>query len=1793
MTSSTTANSKPTSPTSPRHTSLPENKKSSVKETFEKRAFSEDSPFKNSYSIKNSYVQPLEKDSNKNSNMKNFNSENCTINTKNSISTPSIPLSFPNPSTTATENTTSTTRPVIRISTKQIVDESSSKNIVHPSHESNPSYSPYFSSYPTTGSISIPGQPSSNYSFSSSVPVHPNFPPMTSFGISQHPSNALSSESSISLPPPISQIAAIEIAKSLYYGTNPSVSHIDAASWIGDEGVERAAIRNAYMSLFAFTDTSILLSLRELCQKLYMKAESQQLDRIVDSFSEYWCKCNPNHKFKYTSIVYTIAYSILLLNTDHHSETQSGAKKMQRAQYVNSTLEAVKNLALAEEKQENDDSRNGNNAKKVSSSKSTKNLQGHQTNLSSSSSISSSSSSLLLNNNLSENSSAKNNRLPLKNSGKDSHSKTDNLALVNDDVQHSNKEWESIISALLKYIYASIDITPLVLAPGKVNNNNNTHGDDHNNLPTTTKPHNNNITHLIPGNRHKSVASLTDYEYYNAIANSSYANNRSVDSFDLDYSRNSFDQSVFSSKFTSSKEPHNTQPVIGFAGALMTTILREENEKSNRNASISNNIPRTIPENEEICYDQPEKDGDGNISHFHNNYLEGNFSYRSRQSCSSLSSTQSRPFSPFTTSRPSNSNTSLNSHLEASNPLHSTNSHDQTNHEAHNKSSHGSQLTSPTSSNNNNNKFFDMNNGSRASSLSSEAPSWNSQTSKTLYQETLKNSQRPMHQSPYPNQSQFLDSQTSIATLSSSVTSNKEMSSNRSIVDEFGRNTKGRVGSITGHVYEEELLLHGAPWGKEGLLQVQVYTENGLVKENTANGTLGGLNLNLGSNNKKDWSSVFAVVQQGYLKMFQFDKDSHGSSNVIGSRSNKLKRRGFGGFMRRKSVDESKGTIMVDSNSFKSSSDKSNSKTGNSSKSSKKEIKEEVKQVGSGNWFENATMTDNVSLCHTIAQIVYTGCDGNDVLGILPGKTPAAASSSSPYGLKSRWHGSTNTLHLSHSNNSSDFGKGLPNSLQPLSAKPDQKLNDGKTWALILPNKTKLVFLAGTKEIADEFVYSCNYWAARVSKEPLVEAVTSNEFGWEKPISLLFNSVTPESPSPEVLSPIITSTSPTSPFSPSSATSLSPVSAPTSPLLRLKNTMNHSLLSRSSTQSSSKSTPLVKRQLSNDLNQLTYSRSCNSANGRTTLRRQGAIFDLKEHRPTRSASLTYNRAPPISSPVLGDGISSSVSSPINGPSPSFISSPLIGPNYFNSPVMISPTAVMTSPTIPVSPVMLSSPIVSRVTTRSTNSSMGEQIQEVRSKDSSLSSSRSKSEKASSVSSSEEKHSPTSSTHSLFSSVSSGSSSNPSFYSSHSSFSNKGSGSPNLNQFPPPIKSMIIRSSASSVSSIPGSQSQEPAANLKKNSNEQQDLNCQFRSMIAVAVQEFLISLNLRDAAETVFSTSPPTTPDSLEFSKMSIQDSATNQTRPNNTSSHSNDKIIAISGSNNSMEESLPARGSNLGMSGRTHVIGGDGNNKYREVWGSKNQSSFPSLSLSSKSKLGNNGNVYSETVSATQASKMATAAFGKYLTTKRVPLDKYPCVQKKSFQDKMKLIITHHTPNGVVVEYDGATKYLMCASELVFTPSNSSSLVSTTSTSQGSSDSMFLNNQKVSVAKWQEPLASPVKSTTLDEYTQSITFMRHVKSVEESYEKHIELRALMNCIYNNNNSSTSTANKDNGNSKNLESKSIHGSDSSSKINFPVIPRIYENWEQRANYLLREMMKYEIYTTTLKMAIADKEALTG
>ncbi|KXT03156.1 hypothetical protein AC578_7692 [Pseudocercospora eumusae] len=133
-----------------------------------------------------------------------------------------------------------------------------------------------------------------------------------------------------------------ERARRIFEGDEEDVPKFDACSWLGERNTLSTKTLQAYMKLYDFSGLNVLAALRNLCSKLVLRGETQQVDRIITALSARWCECNPNHGFKAQDVVHTIFYSLILLNTDQH--LADIGEKMSRSAYVKNTLPTIKRV---------------------------------------------------------------------------------------------------------------------------------------------------------------------------------------------------------------------------------------------------------------------------------------------------------------------------------------------------------------------------------------------------------------------------------------------------------------------------------------------------------------------------------------------------------------------------------------------------------------------------------------------------------------------------------------------------------------------------------------------------------------------------------------------------------------------------------------------------------------------------------------------------------------------------------------------------------------------------------------------------------------------------------------------------------------------------------------------------------------------------------------------------------------------------------------------------------------------------------------------------------------------------------------------------------------------------------------------------------------------------------------------------------------------------------------------------------------------------------------------------------
>ncbi|CAO3625540.1 unnamed protein product [Mucor hiemalis] len=145
----------------------------------------------------------------------------------------------------------------------------------------------------------------------------------------------------------------VEIAaNNLWIEKEDFVPKKEIAAYLGKLDPFCHRVLKRYLDKFDFSDLSLVEAFRKLCSKLYFKAEAQEIDRILEVFSyKYWSDNKDDiHIYKSADVVYTITYSIMLLNTDLHLVQISSHAKMTSTLFCENTVATVmeQNVSLGQ-----------------------------------------------------------------------------------------------------------------------------------------------------------------------------------------------------------------------------------------------------------------------------------------------------------------------------------------------------------------------------------------------------------------------------------------------------------------------------------------------------------------------------------------------------------------------------------------------------------------------------------------------------------------------------------------------------------------------------------------------------------------------------------------------------------------------------------------------------------------------------------------------------------------------------------------------------------------------------------------------------------------------------------------------------------------------------------------------------------------------------------------------------------------------------------------------------------------------------------------------------------------------------------------------------------------------------------------------------------------------------------------------------------------------------------------------------------------------------------------------------
>lgn len=130
-----------------------------------------------------------------------------------------------------------------------------------------------------------------------------------------------------------------EIAAKLFNEDFVLIKPEEYTQFLASQDAESSAIRECYMDLFKW-DASLMKSTRMLCLKLYLKGESQEIDRILLAFTKLYIKQHPVNVFCTRDFekIYIVLYSLILLNTAIHNLELNKKSKISQTDYIRNTF---------------------------------------------------------------------------------------------------------------------------------------------------------------------------------------------------------------------------------------------------------------------------------------------------------------------------------------------------------------------------------------------------------------------------------------------------------------------------------------------------------------------------------------------------------------------------------------------------------------------------------------------------------------------------------------------------------------------------------------------------------------------------------------------------------------------------------------------------------------------------------------------------------------------------------------------------------------------------------------------------------------------------------------------------------------------------------------------------------------------------------------------------------------------------------------------------------------------------------------------------------------------------------------------------------------------------------------------------------------------------------------------------------------------------------------------------------------------------------------------------------------
>ncbi|CAH1765853.1 9149_t:CDS:2 [Entrophospora sp. SA101] len=128
--------------------------------------------------------------------------------------------------------------------------------------------------------------------------------------------------------------------------STPGVSKTAIGEYLGEGDSDAIKTMHAFVDHMDFTGLGFVDALRMFLQSFRLPGESQKIDRIMEKFADRYCETNPEI-FANADTAYILAYSVIMLNTDQHSNQVK--RRMDKSEFIKNNRGINNNNDLPDE----------------------------------------------------------------------------------------------------------------------------------------------------------------------------------------------------------------------------------------------------------------------------------------------------------------------------------------------------------------------------------------------------------------------------------------------------------------------------------------------------------------------------------------------------------------------------------------------------------------------------------------------------------------------------------------------------------------------------------------------------------------------------------------------------------------------------------------------------------------------------------------------------------------------------------------------------------------------------------------------------------------------------------------------------------------------------------------------------------------------------------------------------------------------------------------------------------------------------------------------------------------------------------------------------------------------------------------------------------------------------------------------------------------------------------------------------------------------------------------------------